>query len=548
MAGRETVLNLSVKTLKYTIVHTPRLRRNAAAEGKLNNLHSRNQRLVAAALSEPLLITSIDVSSRRIIGVKTSPWRDYWEGCDALGKELSRLHAAWLDLIDGGYSAAQRSPFVHAYFVALRAGLSRYLRGELNLFALRKLVGFETLLIAGEHGERAAGVFSIRNPVYLLSRIALPNAPEDPKFLPLICPLGGSPGSGDLFCHYRRICISEGHQTQLFVYPPREARYRWSSYRLIGELFASLTTKNHPWVRSRSRLLFEGVFAELVAPPAPRRIRLLDVACGSAKTTMALCRKAFAKHRTSFDLTLVDVVRGASSIANAFHRHPRVFRHVVFRHESFFDWVSKVSSDCSTHFDVALMLRVGDVFASFRIEELSWHEAAALLRRDRVGLQLDPDVTRPAKLLENNKLDRLQQRLWRSAFRRGTVFHQFSLSDYFGAIQVVLGGEVSDNDRTIHAPVRRFDEGALVLASGRSLIGELMTLADRIVVEDADLSASRLRKHIAQFGLKGLCVADTTDRRGGRGASVSVIIEPCIANERRASTGSPGPKGPLHIG
>ena len=489
----------------------------------MNKLQSRNQRLVAAVLREPLLITSIEVSSRRIIGVKTSPWREYWDGCDSLGKELARLHAAWIDLIDGGYSAAQRSPFVHAYFVALHAGLSRHLRGELDLSALRKLVGFETFFIFGEHGEQAAGVFSIRNPVYLLSRIALPKAPENPKFLPLICPPGGSPGSSDLFCHYRRIGISEGHQAELFVYPPTEARYRSSSYWLIGELFASLTPKNDPWVRLRTRLLFDGVFAELVAPLARRRIRLLDVACGSAKTTMALCRKAFAKYGTSFDLTLVDVVRGATSIANAFYRHPRVFDNVVFRHESFFDWIGKVSGDPSLHFDVVLMLRVCDVFGSFRIEELSWHEAAALLRRDRTGLRLDPDVTRTAKLLEENKLDRVQHRLWRSAFRRGTVFHQFSLSDYFGAIQVVLGGEVSGEDGTIHAPVRRFDGSALVLANGRSIIGELMTLADRIVVEDSDLSAGQLEKHIAQSGLNALCVADMTDRRGGRGASVSVI-------------------------
>jgi len=497
--------------------------RTSPEEANLNKLQRRNQRLLAAALREPQLVTSIHVSNRRIIDVKTSPWREYWNGCDSLGRELERLHTAWSALIDGGYSAARRSSFVHAYFVALRVGLRRYLRCELELSVLRKLVGFETLSISGERDEQAAGLFSIRNPAYLLSRIALPKAPENPKFLPLICPPGGSTGAGSLFSHYRRIGISEGHRTDLFVYPPTEARYRSSSYWLIGELFASLTPKNDPWVRLRSRLLFEGVFAELVASLARKRIRLLDVACGSATTTMTLCRKAFAEHGTSFDLTLVDVMRGAPSIANAFHRHPRVFHDVIFRHQSLFDWIGKVSGDCSLHFDVALMLRICDVFSSFRIEQLSWHEAAALLRRDRAGLRLDPDVAHPAKLLEENKLHRVQQRLWRSPFRRGTVFHQFSLSDYFGGVQAVLGGEISGEDGTIYAPVRRFDESALVLASGRSLIAELMTLADRVVVEDSDLSASRLERHIVQFELKDLCIADMTNRRGGRGASVSVI-------------------------
>lgn len=489
----------------------------------MNRLQSRNQRLVAAALREPLLITSINVSSGRIIDVRRSSWREYWVGCDSLGNELSRLHAAWIDLIDGGYSVAQRSPFVHAYFVALRAGLNRYLRAELDVSVLRKLVGFEAFLISGQHGEQAAGVFSIRNPVYLLSRVVLPKAPENPKFLPLICPAGDSSTCSNLFCHYRRIGISECRQAELFIYPPTEARYRSSSYWLIGELFASLTPKSDPWVRLRSRLLFDGAFAELVAPLARERIRLLDVACGSAKTTMALCRKAFAEYSASFDLTLVDVVRGATSIANAFYRHPRVFRNVVFRHESFFDWIGRASSDSSLHFDIALMLRVCDVFSGFRIEKLSWHEAAALVRRDRAGFRLAPEVSNPARLLEEDKLERIQQRLWRSAFRRGTVFHQFSLSDYFRAIQAVLGGEVSAQDNTFYAPIRRFNEGALVLASGRSLIGELMTLANRIVVEDSDLSAGRLQGHITQFGLKDLRVVDMTHRRRGRGAFVSVI-------------------------
>jgi hypothetical protein len=109
---------------------------------------------------------------------------------------------------------------------------------------------------------------------------------------------------------------------------------------------------------------------------------------------------------------------------------------------------------------------------------------------------------------------------------------------------VVLGGEVSGEDGTIHALVRRFDGSALVLANGRSIIGELMTLADRIVVEDLDLSASRLEEHIAQSGLKDLCVADMTDRRGGRGASVSVI------SRREASMQIQGeiPAAPAHAG
>ena len=75
---------------------------------------------------------------------------------------------------------------------------------------------------------------------------------------------------------------------------------------------------------------------------------------------------------------------------------------------------------------------------------------------------------------------------------------------------------VSGVEGAIYAPIRRFDETALVLPSGRSLIGELMTMADKILVEDWDLTARRLQEHINLFGLKDLSVTDLTDRRGGR--------------------------------
>ena len=196
---------------------------------------------------------------------------------------------------------------------------------------------------------------------------------------------------------------------------------------------------------------------------------------------------------------------------------------MLFRHESLFDWIDKIGSSSSCHLDLALMLRICDVFSRFQIEELCCREACALIRRERGEFSVDMSMTRPARLIEENRLDRLHHRLWRTPFRNGMIFHQFSLSDYFGAIKTVLGDEVSGVDGAIYAPIRRFDETALVLPSGRSLIGELMTMADKILVEDWDLTARRLQGHINLFGLKDLSVTDLTDRRGGRGASVAVI-------------------------
>jgi len=488
----------------------------------MNRLQRHNQRVLAKALGKPLLVTSIDVSSGRLIDVKTATWEEYWGGSDGEVEETRRLHATWNALIEGGHSTRDRAPFVQAYFTLLRRCLDGYARGDIDLSVLRKLISFETFPLSCHQKQLAAGTFNIRNPAYLLSRVALPKAPEDPKFLPLICPPGSPAESGRLFCHYRRIGILGGRRSQLFVYPPVDARDRSSSYRLIAELFASLTPKNDPWVQERIRLLFDGVFADLVAPLQDNRIQLLDVACGTARMTMGLCRRAFAKYGSSFDLTLVDVVRGAPSIATTFYRHPRAFGNIVFRHESLFEWIDGISGS-PARFDLVLMLRICDVFSRFQIEELSCREARDLIQRERGQSFVDSDTTDPARLIEENSLNKLHHRLWRSPFRGGMVFHQFSLSDYFRAIKIILDGGAVGVEGMIYAPIRRFDENALALPSGRSLIGQLMTMANRILIEDSDLTASRLQRHINHFGLSDLSVTDFTDRRGRHGASVVVI-------------------------
>jgi hypothetical protein len=200
-----------------------------------------------------------------------------------------------------------------------------------------------------------------------------------------------------------------------------------------------------------------------------------------------------------------------------------VFDKIHFCHASLFDWIDGNAGTAASRFDLALMLRMCDIFSHYRIEDLSYREARRLIRRERRAFSVDTDTTNPAKLIEENKLDKLHHRLWRSQFRSGIVFHQFSLSDVFRAIKMVLDAGVPAVENTIYAPVRRFDESALVLPSGRSLIGELMKMADKLLIEDSELTAGRLQRHIDLFGLSQLSISDFSEQRGGRGATVSVI-------------------------
>jgi len=238
---------------------------------------------------------------------------------------------------------------------------------------------------------------------------------------------------------------------------------------------------------------------------------------------MTLCRKAFAAHRKSFDLTLVDVVQGSRSIANAFYRNPRVFGNVVFRRESLFDWVDKNAGKPQMRFDVALLLRACNLFSRFSIEKMSYGEANALIGQDKTCDPLDSQVLRPAELIEQNSLGRIEHGIGRFIFKNGWVFRQFSASDYFKAIHVVMGGTVSANEDLLYMPLRAFDNDVLVLPSGRSLIAQLLTMANQLVIEDADLLPYHLERHFKHFALDDLSVVDLTEQAKRRGAAVYLV-------------------------
>ncbi len=247
------------------------------------------------------------------------------------------------------------------------------------------------------------------------------------------------------------------------------------------------------------------------------------MACGTAKITMTLCRKAYTAHHKSFDLTLVDVVRGNRSIANAFYRNPKVFGNVLFRRDSLFEWVDKNADKPQMRFDVALLLRACDLFSRFSIETMSYREANALMAQNRMCNLLDSEVLHPAELIKNNNIDRIEHRIGRFIFKNGWTFRQFSLSDYFKAIHVVMGGQLTADERLIYMPLRVFDEDILVLPSGRSIISRLLTMANQLVIEDADLLPCHLERHVRRFTLDGLRITDLTQRAKRRGATVFLV-------------------------
>jgi hypothetical protein len=77
--------------------------------------------------------------------------------------------------------------------------------------------------------------------------------------------------------------------------------------------------------------------------------------------------------------------------------------------------------------------------------------------------------------------------------------------------------------RILYAPLRVFDDTILVLPSGSSLIAQLLTMANHLVIEDADLLPCQLERHLKQFALGDLSVTDLTDKARRRGAAVYLV-------------------------
>jgi hypothetical protein len=239
----------------------------------VNHIQRYNQRLLREALQTPQIIRSIEVMPEQRLRIGTVPWDEYWGHADNLATEIAELKAAWTALIAGKFAAKWRRDFVRAHFSLLARCLDCHSRDYPAIPLLRKVVGFETIRVFGDCGGSAAAIFNARHPVYLLSKLTNPRAPDNPKYVPLVCPCTRSSDPEPIYWHYRRIPLTRSGGGQLFVYPPTDVRCRASSHALVGQLFACLTPRSDPWVRERSESLYDAVFDDLAANSASRRVR-----------------------------------------------------------------------------------------------------------------------------------------------------------------------------------------------------------------------------------------------------------------------------------
>jgi len=181
-------------------------------------------------------------------------------------------------------------------------------------------------------------------------------------------------------------------------------------------------------------------------------------------------------------------------------------------------WIQRQSSSAEGKpFHVILLCRLLNNASVFSIGWVDdWHQVGKLARRaldfhawkegaymPHIALRCD-GLRVPGLLASNGRVP----------LPNGSTFCQLSLSDYFRGLHMLTEGPLPADIRpeAVFFPVRRFDESALESPGGESVLERLCSLSFAVIIEDVDLDARVLRRHLARRQLDGLAASDATDR------------------------------------
>jgi len=184
-----------------------------------------------------------------------------------------------------------------------------------------------------------------------------------------------------------------------------------------------------------------------------------------------------------------------------------------YQQMDYLNWIDKQSETLQS--DIVLLCRLLNNLSLFDIESTDdegklWYiagqqhspEIIVNLKYNPVYC-LNPQNYCPENLIHTNAKTRLSEDC--SAYR------VISLTDYYKAISTCMDtGTKSD---CYYYPVRKFNHLSLLNSNGKSVIGKLSKIADLTVIEDVDLTANYLAKHIQEHNIDCVASAINIDDR-----------------------------------
>lgn len=496
-------------------------------------------RLLETARSRDILVELV-VDRGGYLDTRTVDWETYWgpyaTDLSKVGwQALAALQQTRDAYIASAFKPSRAEPYCYCYFRLLQSVLRGSI-GQPGPLFLQALVGLEVFGVRGfwDEAPLAAGVVSVRHPVYLLGKLRWPRVQAAPKFLPLVCL---PPGVGSihwparLFYHYRQISLDADAGIALLAFPAVPLDERAASFGPIEWLSTALRSKPDPWSRRRARRIADcaiGPFLERYgSKPAGEmdgELAFADIGGGSGILVSHLCQDllekwAHAVADRSFAWTFVDL-----SVRNpARHTGSRQLRRAMsfaeYVEADYRSWALREARKATTpKWHVALLCRLLNNLSRFSVEWTTDRREQRLLAGGRTCLQTLPHAAwHPVSCLcaDAMRPSRLAVSTGQVALRGGRCMRQLSLTDYFEALHRLTQGveQPIDGDFAAFFPMRRFNPDALVLEDGSSLFERLCTIAELVVVEDVDLAPLLLVRHLERHHLDGLAASDVTDGR-----------------------------------
>lgn len=524
----------------------------------LSASRARNWRRVYRVLASERLLSSLDVSSTGQIWHHEISWEDYWSQLAVppqLEPHLDTLRFARAGYIRSGFELRLASPYCYAYFTVLRRALDGIEDGLSDSRLLAAILGFENTAVHALEGRMtvAAVTSTARNPVYLLSKIYSPTAWVDSKFLPIVThsdPTRTTGSACPLFFHYRQLASGRDGQDRLLIFPVVAMEGRVAAFRCLRTLSDAFSNKRDTHADQRATriaalavgpilhsLMSNGTIA------SGEDIRVADLGSGSGDLTRHLITSLAERYPAlleghRFSWTPVDV-----SLSNMQrHAYDRRFSRwiSVLRCErsDYIRWIERQRlSGVHKPFHLVLACRLLNNASLFTIGCASdWQEIRPLVGKSleyhewAQGAHL-PNVALRCGTLGSRSLIVSNTRV---SLPEGSSYRQASLSDYYQGLRVLMGCHkvvVKSHQRPVFFPIRRFNEAAVVLPSGETLMERLCSLSNAVIIEDVDLDAATLRQLLQSRGLGKLTASDATDRSRMHTASLL-----CVAEKREKLT------------
>jgi hypothetical protein len=315
-----------------------------------------------------------------------------------------------------------------------------------------------------------------------------------------------------LFYHYRQYRIANDPDFSIFTYPAANLDGRGESFTLIESFANGFTRKSDPRSKPRAQLLAKSVIhpflKSLLADDnnAKRDMNITDLGGGSGIVLRHIWEYILNKDRTAKEnWYLSGSIVGLRVQNPARHFSKGAIRanlsYLDYQQMDYINWIDKQSETLQSN--IVLLCRLLNNLSLFDIESTDdegklWYIAGQQHSPEKIINQkfnpvccLDAKNYCPENLIQTNGKTRLSE--------DSSAYRVISLTDYYKAMLACIGTDTKDD--CYYYPVRKFNHLSLLNSNGKSIVGKLSKIANLTVIEDVDLTANYLAKHIQEYNL-----------------------------------------------